>query len=141
MPHALTVEQWEQRVVHIKYWTIPVLSWFESARLFCVSEVDIALECTSTFASIKYVNRYSTRPTSVSTYLDAILVSSPGVYTRISKWTHKMYFIKYHCMGCLGMGLFAKTDLLSSVFRHLLLLQKKTTYTDLVRDIRSVAIV
>ncbi len=40
VPHVLTAEQWEQRVVHAKDLTIPVLSWFKSTQLFCVSKVE-----------------------------------------------------------------------------------------------------
>ncbi len=44
MLHALTAEQREQRVVHAKDLTIPIPSWFESARLFCISEVENGVE-------------------------------------------------------------------------------------------------
>ncbi len=44
VPHVLTAEQWYQCVVHIKNLTNPVLSWFESTRLFCVSKVENGVE-------------------------------------------------------------------------------------------------
>ncbi len=42
--HAFTTEQQEQRIVHTKDLTIPVLSWFESALLFCIFEVENGVE-------------------------------------------------------------------------------------------------
>ncbi len=42
--NALTAEQWEQRVVLAKDLTIPVLSWFESAWIFCISKSENGVE-------------------------------------------------------------------------------------------------
>ncbi len=42
--YALTAKQWEQHVVYAKDLTIPIFSRFESAGLFCVSEVENGVE-------------------------------------------------------------------------------------------------
>ncbi len=44
VPHVLTAEQWELCIIQAKDLTIPVLSWFESAQLFCVSKVENRVE-------------------------------------------------------------------------------------------------
>ncbi len=54
--HAFTVEQQEQRTVHTKDLTIPVLSRFESARLFCIFEVENGVEGESIFNHKRHSN-------------------------------------------------------------------------------------
>ncbi len=43
VPHSLTAEQWEQRVVHTKNLTILVLSWLESAHYFAFPKLKMEL--------------------------------------------------------------------------------------------------